>query len=588
MLAIAVAVSIAVPLPVAGAEDDLTFSGSGWGHGVGLSQYGARAMADGGATAAEILAHYFPGTMLRDLGTVNVGSGLLDVPTPIWVGLLQDQPEVAFVIEEGTADLCLDETDVCVRSGVEGESWRFGPAGNGLCMFSRMAEDGAYVPFEPYGSCSASVRPLAERTIFRIPRKARSYRDGTLRFRTSPASGRYHLSIELGIEDYVRGVQELPDFWPGSSLEAQAVVSRTIVVSRLLEHGSADSLDEWRMELCACHLGDDDPEQSFGGYTAELGHPFWQGRVGGTAGLVLTHDNQVARVRFTSSTGGRTESNDAAGGESRPFLVSVDDSAALTGPAANPFSSWVSRFDEGTLGSAFGFRWLTDVQVVSWNESGSARSVVMSGIITDRPATVTTTGMAVRDALGLRSAYFEVSVVPRFDDVSPGHPFAGEILGLSKLGVTSGCTATLYCPSDVVTREQMAAFLVRALDLASPVGPVDTFDDDNGSMFEAEIEALVHNGVTSGCTATLYCPSDVVTREQMAAFLVRALDLASPVGPVDTFDDDNGSMFEAEIEALVHNGVTSGCTATSYCPSDVVTREQMAAFLVRALAVPVV
>ena len=78
----------------------------------------------------------------------------------------------------------------------------------------------------------------------------------------------------------------------------------------------------------------------------------------------------------------------------------------------------------------------------------------------------------------------------------------------------------------------------------------------------------------------------MVTREQMAAFLVRALDLASPVGPVDTFDDDDGSMFEAEIETLVHNGVTSGCTATSYCPSDVVTREQMAAFLVRALSVP--
>ncbi|MEG1550058.1 MAG: stage II sporulation protein D, partial [Ruthenibacterium sp.] len=34
------------------------------GHGVGLSQYGANAMAAEGKTYAEILAHYYPGTVL--------------------------------------------------------------------------------------------------------------------------------------------------------------------------------------------------------------------------------------------------------------------------------------------------------------------------------------------------------------------------------------------------------------------------------------------------------------------------------------------------------------------------------------------
>ncbi|MEG1153615.1 MAG: stage II sporulation protein D [Ruthenibacterium sp.] len=36
----------------------------GYGHGVGLSQYGANAMASAGKTHAEILAHYYPGTVL--------------------------------------------------------------------------------------------------------------------------------------------------------------------------------------------------------------------------------------------------------------------------------------------------------------------------------------------------------------------------------------------------------------------------------------------------------------------------------------------------------------------------------------------
>ncbi|MDR0653569.1 MAG: SpoIID/LytB domain-containing protein [Synergistaceae bacterium] len=40
------------------------FSGRGWGHGVGLSQWGAKAMAEKGTKCGEILGHYFPGTKI--------------------------------------------------------------------------------------------------------------------------------------------------------------------------------------------------------------------------------------------------------------------------------------------------------------------------------------------------------------------------------------------------------------------------------------------------------------------------------------------------------------------------------------------
>lgn len=42
----------------------VTFYGRGYGHGVGLSQWGAKAMADGGWSYDRILLHYFPGTAL--------------------------------------------------------------------------------------------------------------------------------------------------------------------------------------------------------------------------------------------------------------------------------------------------------------------------------------------------------------------------------------------------------------------------------------------------------------------------------------------------------------------------------------------
>ena len=42
-----------------------TFHGKGWGHGVGLSQWGAQALAKEGWTARRILEHYYPGTAIK-------------------------------------------------------------------------------------------------------------------------------------------------------------------------------------------------------------------------------------------------------------------------------------------------------------------------------------------------------------------------------------------------------------------------------------------------------------------------------------------------------------------------------------------
>ena len=40
------------------------FTTKGYGHGVGLSQWGAKALAEQGQNFADILAHYYPGTSL--------------------------------------------------------------------------------------------------------------------------------------------------------------------------------------------------------------------------------------------------------------------------------------------------------------------------------------------------------------------------------------------------------------------------------------------------------------------------------------------------------------------------------------------
>lgn len=165
-----------------------------------------------------------------------------------------------------------------------------------------------------------------------------------------------------------------------------------------------------------------------------------------------------------------------------------------------------------------------------------------------------------------------------FTDIA-GHPFEGEIIWLYHSGITAGCTSNRFCPDDSVTREQMASFLVRAL------GPLPTttdfFTDDENSVHESDINRLAASGITFGCGGGRFCPTQIVSREQMASFLVRGW--GPPATSTDFFSDDETSIHESDINRLAASGITTGCGGSRFCPLDPVARGQMAAFLYRAI-----
>ena len=115
----------------------------------------------------------------------------------------------------------------------------------------------------------------------------------------------------------------------------------------------------------------------------------------------------------------------------------------------------------------------------------------------------------------------------------------------------------------------------------------DSFADvPAGYPFYANVEALLHNGVTAGCSSTSYCPASPVLRSQMAVFLLRAKEgggYAAPAWTGATFTDVPNDFFGPFIEELARRGITSGCTPTEYCPGQPVLRAQMAVFLLRTL-----
>ena len=161
-----------------------------------------------------------------------------------------------------------------------------------------------------------------------------------------------------------------------------------------------------------------------------------------------------------------------------------------------------------------------------------------------------------------------------------GSTFRNDIVWLAESGITTGCGPELFCPKAGVTRAQMAAFLVRALDLPPSTGGF--FTDIAGVTGASAINSLAAAGIASGCGEDMFCPYDLVSRDEMASFVSRALDLDAT--DVDWFTDDDGSTHERNINRFAEAGVTTGCAPSRYCPADAVTREQMAAFLRRALA----
>lgn len=199
-----------------------------------------------------------------------------------------------------------------------------------------------------------------------------------------------------------------------------------------------------------------------------------------------------------------------------------------------------------------------------------------------------------------------------FADVVTIHPFALEdgefdaapwIHALYAAGVTSGCDTNplKFCPNGSVTRAEMAVFLLRAehgSGYVPPVAPGFFADVPVGAWYRDWAERLFAESITSGCDTNppRYCPNNTVPREQIAKFLLMAKHGPAyrppdpnPTAPSIYFKDVPASnIFKAWIDQLVVEGISTadGCGGGNFCPGNLLTRTEMAVFLVKALNLP--
>ena len=157
-------------------------------------------------------------------------------------------------------------------------------------------------------------------------------------------------------------------------------------------------------------------------------------------------------------------------------------------------------------------------------------------------------------------------------------------------GYTTGYADGRFGPEDIVTREQMAIFITRALNQVPAdgyCGSTAPFADVLADRWSCKyVKRLVELGITSGIGQGLFDPEGTVTREQMAAFITRALDEVPTegyCGTEDPFTDvPYGGWSCKYVKRLVELGITLGIGEGLYGPGNPVTRAQMAVFLARA------
>jgi M6 family metalloprotease-like protein len=236
---------------------------------------------------------------------------------------------------------------------------------------------------------------------------------------------------------------------------------------------------------------------------------------------------------------------------------------------------------------------------LNWADGDAAAKYIDVPIIYDTiPEPTKTFSVTLSNPTGPAALGTDISTVTLYDD-DPATPFADVPAGywainyinaLYGSGITSGCGGGNFCPASPVTRDQMAVFLVKAIEgspAANYCNGVAPFGDVPAGYWACGyIKRLSELGITSGCGGGNFCPASAVTRDQMAVFLVKAIEgsvAANYCNGVAPFADVAAGYWACGyIKRFSELGITSGCGAGKFCPGNTATRDQMAVFLDRA------
>lgn len=412
----------------------LHLEGRGHGHGVGLSQWGARSMAAAGHDAATILGHYYPGAAIGNAAgevVVVVGGGgrtTLTLPQGGEIRSARDGQQAAgfplalsagetVTIHHDGGGYRVERGGVRALSSQQVQPYRDdpcvvlcpptapapepepepapepapqpGPAPCAVCP-PPGGEPAPPAPEQPAPGAPApppADAPRSPTPVWAVPAgggtvhladRGRTYR-GQIEVAGGPGALRVRNHVD--VEDYLRGMAEVPGSWPPAAVQAQAVAARTYALRAMAGGG----------EIC-----DTESCQVYAGVERE--HPGQDAAVAATRGWVLTHGGALAAAFYSASAGGHSATirEGFGSGYDIPYLQARPEPTEDVRP-------WAVDLALSDVAARVGYPGtLTGVRVDATGPSGRPLAMTLVGDAGERPVDP----QVFRRRLGLRSTLF--------------------------------------------------------------------------------------------------------------------------------------------------------------------------------------
>jgi len=208
--------------------------------------------------------------------------------------------------------------------------------------------------------------------------------------------------------------------------------------------------------------------------------------------------------------------------------------------------------------------------------------------------TISSDGKSFTFETGHFSVYALLEYKKTFQDIQ-GHWAQKDVELMARRLIARGLSDDIFAPDQEMTRAQAAAFLVRSLELEDSNLKGTSFRDVPPQHWASKtIETAYRAGLVVGTGEGNFEPERIITREEMAALLVRALKKGG-WEPAQCEEKNNLAAYADSseispwardaVKVCVSAGILQGRSATHLVPRGVVTRAEAMVMLKRMLQV---